>query len=211
MDFRNGKMPRSHVDTAYAAPQSALSKSPRSTGFIEVNKKQSEISGFELIKWCFRLNFEIYAILFHRVYSENFVRFPRSRKIIGPKPFKPSWWSPKIDLIFLQPKVLERKFPWYWVIFFNFETTSSHLYPLQVGNCDSNSRLVVDEDDNEKFRLEKVKVSLCLYFQREIMRMTSWKISWTLTWGIFLGFTLTLILALCHTRTTSPYKLLLGS
>ena len=32
-------------------------------------------------------------------------------------------------------------------IFFNFQTTSNHLHPLQVENCDSNSRLVVDEDD----------------------------------------------------------------
>ena len=31
-----------------------------------------------------------------------------------------------------------------------------HLHPLQVENCDSNSRLVVDKDDNSKFRLEWV-------------------------------------------------------
>ena len=31
-----------------------------------------------------------------------------------------------------------------------------HLHLLQVENCDSNSRLVVDEDDNGKFRLERV-------------------------------------------------------
>ena len=45
----------------------------------------------------------------------------------------------------------------YVVIFFNFLTTSNHLHPLQVENCDSNSRLVVDEDDNGKFRLKRVK------------------------------------------------------
>ena len=45
----------------------------------------------------------------------------------------------------------------YMVIFFNFSATSNRLHPLQVGNCDSNSRLVVDEDDNGKFRLERVK------------------------------------------------------
>ena len=45
----------------------------------------------------------------------------------------------------------------YMVIFFNFSSTSSHLHPLQVGNCDSNSRLVVDEDVNGKVRLERVK------------------------------------------------------
>ena len=41
-------------------------------------------------------------------------------------------------------------------IFLNLSPTSSHLHPLQVGNCDSNSRLVVDEDDNGKLRPEKV-------------------------------------------------------
>ena len=41
-------------------------------------------------------------------------------------------------------------------IFFTFSPTSNHLHPLQVENCDSNSRLVVDEDDNGKFRLERV-------------------------------------------------------
>ena len=45
----------------------------------------------------------------------------------------------------------------YMVILNNFQTTSNHLHPLQVENCDSNSRLVVDEDDNGKFRLERVK------------------------------------------------------
>ena len=42
-------------------------------------------------------------------------------------------------------------------ILINFSSTSSHLHPLQVENCGSNSRLVVDEDDNGKFRLERVK------------------------------------------------------
>ena len=46
----------------------------------------------------------------------------------------------------------------YIAIFFNFSTTSNHLHPLQVENCDSNSRLVVDEDDNGKFRIERVKL-----------------------------------------------------
>ena len=70
--------------------------------------------------------------------------------------------SLKTDLISLQPRVSERKFPWNWFInekifFCNFKTTSNHLHPLRVENCDSNSRLVVDEDDNSKFRLERVK------------------------------------------------------
>ena len=46
----------------------------------------------------------------------------------------------------------------YMTFFYNFEFTSSHLHPLQVENCDSNSRLVVDEDNNGKLRLERVKV-----------------------------------------------------
>ena len=48
----------------------------------------------------------------------------------------------------------------YMAIFFNFSATSSHLYPLQVKNCDSNSRLVVDKDDNGKVRLERVNVNM---------------------------------------------------
>ena len=44
----------------------------------------------------------------------------------------------------------------YVAIFFNLSPTSSHLHPLQVENCDSNSQLVVDEDDNGKFRLARV-------------------------------------------------------
>ena len=41
-------------------------------------------------------------------------------------------------------------------IFFTFPPISNHLHPLQVENCGSNSRLVVDEDDNYTFRLERV-------------------------------------------------------
>ena len=45
----------------------------------------------------------------------------------------------------------------YMAILFNFKNTSNHLHPLQIGNCDSNSRLVEDEDDHGKLRLERVK------------------------------------------------------
>ena len=41
-------------------------------------------------------------------------------------------------------------------IFFTLSPTSNHLLPLQVENCDSNSRLVVEEDDNDKFRLDMI-------------------------------------------------------
>ena len=54
----------------------------------------------------------------------------------------------------------------YIAIFFNFSPTSSHLHPLQVKNCDSNSWLVVDEDDNGKFRLERVKHQDLKMFRR---------------------------------------------
>ena len=46
----------------------------------------------------------------------------------------------------------------YVAIFFNFTLTLSNLHPPQGENCDSNSRLVVDEDDNGKLRPERVKV-----------------------------------------------------
>ena len=49
----------------------------------------------------------------------------------------------------------------YMVIFFNLSPTSSHLHLLQVENCDSNSRLVVDVDDNGKLRLERVHEIMC--------------------------------------------------
>ena len=42
----------------------------------------------------------------------------------------------------------------YLAIFIIFSPTSNHLHPLQVENCDSNSRLVVD--DNGKVKLERV-------------------------------------------------------
>ena len=38
----------------------------------------------------------------------------------------------------------------YMAIFFTFSPTSNHFHPLEVENCDSNSRLVVDEDDYVK-------------------------------------------------------------
>ena len=44
----------------------------------------------------------------------------------------------------------------YMTIFFNLSDISSHLHPLQGENCDSNSRPVVDEDDNGKFKLQRV-------------------------------------------------------
>ena len=45
----------------------------------------------------------------------------------------------------------------YMAIFFNFYPIPSHLNQLQVENRDSNSRLVVDEDDNVKSGLKGLK------------------------------------------------------
>ena len=42
--------------------------------------------------------------------------------------------------------------------FLYFLTHFKSLHPLQVENCESNSRLVVDEDDYGKFRTERVKI-----------------------------------------------------
>ena len=42
-------------------------------------------------------------------------------------------------------KISLKLFYQYMAIFFNFSPTSSHLHPLQVENCGSNSRLVVDD------------------------------------------------------------------
>ena len=54
-------------------------------------------------------------------------------------------------------KIFMRLVYQYMTSFFNFPPVLNHLHPLQVENCDSNSRLVVDEDDNGKFRLERVE------------------------------------------------------
>ena len=48
----------------------------------------------------------------------------------------------------------------YMEFFLTFPPASNHLHPLQVENCGSNSRLVVDEDDNGKFRIERVNIQI---------------------------------------------------
>ena len=63
--------------------------------------------------------------------------------------FKHHFTSLKIDLIFPQPGVIEQILPCNWFtntlqFIFTFSLTSNHLHPLQVVDCDSNSRLVVD-------------------------------------------------------------------
>ena len=58
-----------------------------------------------------------------------------------------------------------------------------HRDTVQVGICGSNSRLVVDEDDNGKFRLERVEPALNHQdtSQRHIASLKNDLISYT--WG----------------------------
>ena len=64
------------------------------------------------------------------------------------------------------------------LIFLNYPPISNHLYPLQVENCDSNSRLVVDEDDNGKFKLERFKLTTSYQAQDvETMLVCHWAAS----------------------------------
>ena len=101
----------------------------------------------------------------------NWRNFPTTRSFL--------WKSSMKLLLFYQ----------YVAIFINLPPTSSHLHPLQAENCDSNSRLVVDEDDNGKFRPERVKM---VYLLQKILwlklitctqylkshRQASWTSSW---------------------------------
>ena len=54
-------------------------------------------------------------------------------------------------------------------IFVNLSATSSYLHPLQVENCDSNSRLVVDEDDNVKSGLKELKATIVALGAKRVM------------------------------------------
>ena len=69
-----------------------------------------------------------------------------------------------VQLMYKYKKISMKLVYQYMAIFFNFSPTSNHLHPLQVENCDSNSRLVVDEDDNDKFRLESVNPFILFKF-----------------------------------------------
>ena len=71
----------------------------------------------------------------------------------------------------------------YMVIFFKFLLTSNHLHPLQVENWDSNSQFIVDEDENGKFRLERVKPNM-KQIHKAVQALESdigfWRPSWIL-------------------------------
>ena len=74
--------------------------------------------------------------------------------------------------------VLEHKFSWNCFknnsIYFYFSPAASHLHPLQVENCDSNSRLVVDEDDNGKLRLERVEALIVVTGGHRVKKHRVW-------------------------------------
>ena len=86
--------------------------------------------------------------------------------------------SLKNGLISWNLVVLEQAFSWNCFknnsIFFHLSPTSSHFHPPQVENCDSNSRLVVDEDDNGKLRLERVNGNIRSTFDKEWMIFMHW-------------------------------------
>ena len=60
-------------------------------------------------------------------------------------------------------------------IFFAFSPTLNHLHSLQGENCDSNLRLVVDEDDNGKLRIERVKSSYLNFHPIEVTAIHHFK------------------------------------
>ena len=62
------------------------------------------------------------------------------------------------------------------LVFFIFSPSSNHLHPLQVENCDSNSRLLVDEDDYGKFRLKRVKSNSLKFFMCSIPQNSNSKV-----------------------------------
>ena len=76
-------------------------------------------------------------------------------------------------------KISTKLFHQYTTIFLNFSPTSNNPHALQVENCDSNSRLVVDEDDNGRFRPEWVHLSSMTtyisFFRSEAVDEFFWK------------------------------------
>ena len=63
----------------------------------------------------------------------------------------------------------------YMIIFFNFSPTSNHLHPPQVENCDSNSRLVVDQDDNVKSGLKGLMYFKVYFFHDNNVKFVNLK------------------------------------
>ena len=62
--------------------------------------------------------------------------------------------------------------PQYMALFFTFSPTSNHLHPLQVENCDSNSRLVVDEMTMVKSGSKRLIVNVNTHIDKLSKRTT---------------------------------------
>ena len=81
-------------------------------------------------------------------------------------------------------------------IFFNFSPTSNHLHPLQVENYDSNSRLVVNEDDNGNLGLKGLKCRILLYKQWRPKGFFNLKSSYKCLYYLFLIHSNTYVMGL---------------
>ena len=85
---------------------------------------------------------------------------PRTIKFKPSRCIKASFCISEELLNFLKPREIRTKIVMELCnnnnIFVHLTPSSSHLHPLQIENCDSHSRLVVDEDDHDKFKLERI-------------------------------------------------------
>ena len=104
-------------------------------------------------------NFHVFLLIFPHL---DMFHLPPLGEYMSPiKPLNPHdalkhyFASLKNDLISWNLLVLKRKFSRNCFknnsTFFHLSSTSSHFHPLQVENCNSNSRLVVDENYNGNF------------------------------------------------------------
>ena len=127
--------------------------------FIYENHKLNYLKIWEFTQtiWSFSVIFHLVQNMLEAIYI--YTNIPRTtlNPLSPHNALKHYFKSSKTDLISLQlgfrMKIPMKLVYQYMAIFCNFLSTSNHLHPLQVENWDSNSRLVVDEDDNGKFRL----------------------------------------------------------
>ena len=70
----------------------------------------------------------------------------------------------------------------FMAIFLNFSPTSNHLHSLQVENCGSNSRLVVDEDDSVKSGLKGLIKGLFLDMSSLFLFLPSFFLPASISW-----------------------------
>ena len=123
---------------------------PNVLSFVYINQVRF------LIIFCSSVFYLYYLLLLNKIYHVN------NRLNV-----RASFYIPENRINFTKTKgfgmIISIKLVYqYMSIFFNFSPTSGHFHPLQVENCDSNSRLAVDNVDYGKFRPEKVK---CIYIE----------------------------------------------